>query len=256
MLSFRRETLFKNIHGNIFLVLSPIMKNEDLATAVTAALPLPCKAVIFDMDGTLLATTEIDFLAWQQLFLDFGKQLSLEDYKPLLGIKSAEVLQTLFGLSGEALQEALYKRLVYIEEVVNRIGVQPIPFADNFLKSLSQYEIKIALATSSRKAKVELVMQAVGLQHYFDVMVTGEAVKNGKPAPDIFIQTAQQLNVHPADCVVFEDAVTGILSAKSAGMKCVAITTNYSEKELQDADLVINSFENLQLTQICNTLYK
>lgn len=232
------------------------MKQEgtDKNSHNTIVTNLPFKAVIFDMDGTLIASTEADYLAWKRLFAEHGIDLTFEKYFPLLGKKSGDVVQSQLHLQGDAVAEALQKKLEYFDEVVKEKGLHLIPYADVFIKSIKQYPVKMALATSSRKHKMERVMKMVGLYAYFDVTVSGNEVVHGKPAPDIFIQAAEKLQVPVKDCIVFEDAVSGVLAAKAAGMKCVAITTTHPAAALHEADIVIDSFEGVDFLQLCDQL--
>jgi beta-phosphoglucomutase family hydrolase len=211
-----------------------------------------CKAVIFDMDGTLINSTKADFLAWQKLFSFYGKSLTYEEYIPLLGIKSAQVVKEFLPVKNdEEIQMALTQKLVFFHEYVAENGIYPVPYADVFLKQIKQLDIPVALATSSRKAKMEMVMTKVNLVTLFDAIVTGGDVKNGKPAPDIFIKAAEKLGVRPQDCIVFEDASNGVKAAKNAFMKCVAISSTQSPESLREADLVIDSFKDLSFTDVC-----
>jgi beta-phosphoglucomutase family hydrolase len=214
-----------------------------------------CKAVIFDMDGTLINSTKADFLAWQKLFSFYGKSLTYEEYIPLLGIKSAQVVKEFLPVKNdEEIQMALTQKLVFFHEYVAENGIYPVPYADVFLKQIKQLDIPVALATSSRKAKMEMVMTKVNLVTLFDAIVTGGDVKNGKPAPDIFIKAAEKLGVRPPDCIVFEDASNGVKAAKNAFMKCVAISSTQSPESLREADLVIDSFKDLSFTDVCSRL--
>jgi beta-phosphoglucomutase family hydrolase len=211
-----------------------------------------CKAVIFDMDGTLINSTKADFLAWQKLFSFYGKSLTYEEYIPLLGIKSAQVVKEFLPVKNdEEIQMALTQKLVFFHEYVAENGIYPVPYADVFLKQIKQLDIPVALATSSRKAKMEMVMTKVNLVTLFDAIVTGGDVKNGKPAPDIFIKAAEKLGVRPQDCIVFEDASNGVKAAKTAFMKCVAVSSTQSPESLREADLVIDSFKDLSFTDVC-----
>jgi len=214
-----------------------------------------CKAVIFDMDGTLINSTKADFLAWQKLFSFYGKSLTYEEYIPLLGIKSAQVVKEFLPVKNdEEIQMALTQKLVFFHEYVAENGIYPVPYADVFLKQIKQLDIPVALATSSRKAKMEMVMTKVNLVTLFDAIVTGGDVKNGKPAPDIFIKAAEKLGVRPQDCIVFEDASNGVKAAKNAFMKCVAVSSTQSPESLREADLVIDSFKDLSFTDVCSRL--
>jgi beta-phosphoglucomutase family hydrolase len=213
---------------------------------------LPFKGIIFDMDGTLIASTEADYLAWKKTFAEHGRKLTYESYYPLLGVKSADVIKNELKLEGEEVDIALAKKLEYFEEIVETKGIQPIPFAEELLKKLRKLPVKMSLATSSRKMKMKLVMEKLDFLQYFDAIVTGEEVHHSKPAPDIFLLAAKKLNLQPEDCVVIEDAASGVTAAKKAGMKCIAITTTHKEEHLEHADLVIHSFEEIDFEHLCN----
>lgn len=215
------------------------------------------KAVVFDMDGTLVDSTKADFFAWQKLFSYYNKHITFSDYVPLLGMKSSRVVRDFLPVHNEEeVQFALTKKLVFFHEIIAENGIYPVPFADVFLKQISQYNVPLALATSSRRAKMEMVMEKLNLLIYFDTVVTGGDVKNGKPSPDIFLLAAEKLNTLPEDCIVFEDAANGVKAAKNAGMKCVALSSHQTIASLQEADLVIDTFENLSFPNICFQLEK
>jgi beta-phosphoglucomutase family hydrolase len=215
-------------------------------------MPIFGKAVIFDMDGTLVDSTKADFLAWQRLFSHYNKKLTFEDYIPLLGIKSAQVVKEFLPVKNEEeVQFALTRKLVFFHEIISQNGIYPVPFADVFVKQINRLNVPLALATSSRRAKMEMVMEKLNLLIYFDTVVTGGDVKNGKPSPDIFLQAAEKLSVSPENCIVFEDAQNGVKAAKNAGMKCVALATDLTRNSLQEADLIIDTFENLSFPNVC-----
>ncbi|MBA4139493.1 MAG: HAD family phosphatase [Segetibacter sp.] len=211
---------------------------------------LPFKGVIFDMDGTLIASTEADFLAWKRTFADNGKDLSYETYFPLLGMKSADVISKQLKLEGKEVDKALADKLVYFEEIMETKGIDPIPFAEELLKTVRKLPVKMALATSSRRMKMQMVMKKLNFLQYFDEVVTGEEVYKSKPAPDIFIRAAEKLRLDAKECIVVEDASTGVAAAKSAGMMCIAITTTHARDQLQHADLVIDNFKEIDFENI------
>jgi beta-phosphoglucomutase family hydrolase len=227
-----------------------VYKNHTIEPTVL----LPFKGVIFDMDGTLIESTEADYLAWKRLFADYQKPLSYEDYFPLLGAKSAVVVQSRLLLNEAQTKIALAKKLKYFTEIITKSGIQPVPFAVKLLQHLQQYDLKIALATSSRSEKMKMVLKLTGLVHYFEVIVTGEEVNRSKPAPDIFLMAAKKLKLQPEQCLVIEDAINGIKAAKNAGMKCVAITTTHSAEMLQEADLIIETYEAVNFQHLCTVL--
>lgn len=211
-----------------------------------------CQAVIFDMDGTLVDSTKADYLAWEKLFTFYNKSLSYQEYLPMLGIKSAEIVRHYLPVKDDQdVEFALTQKLVFFHEIISANGIEPVPYADLFLKHIKQLEIPVALATSSRRAKMEMVMEELNLLIYFDTVVTGGDVKNGKPAPDIFIKAAEKLGVPPQNCIVFEDAANGVKAAKNAFMKCVALSSTQSPEVLQEADLIINTFKDLSFPELC-----
>lgn len=213
------------------------------------------EAVIFDMDGTLIDSINADFLAWKRLFSDYNKTLTFQDYIPLLGIRSFRVAEEFLDLQDEdERKKALANKLIYFREIVEELGINIIPYADDFIKQLKEYHIPLALATSSRRAKMKMVMEEVDLLSYFDVVVAGEDVIDGKPAPDIFLKAASMLGVDPENCIVFEDAANGVKAAKNANMKCVALASEHTGDLLGEADVVIQTFKDLNFTVLCDQL--
>jgi beta-phosphoglucomutase family hydrolase len=208
--------------------------------------------VIFDMDGTLVASTELDFLAWQKLFKEYGVNITFQQYYPLIGMKSADMVLHFLNLDGLKANYALTKKMEYFDELLDNKGINVFPNTENVLKFFKEKSIPLALATSSRKRKMKRVMLDIGFANYFDAFVTGEEVINGKPHPDMFLLAAQRLSVDPSNCLVFEDAINGVIAAKSAGMKCVAVTNTHPESDLSIADLVINNFSQVTEREISN----
>ena len=95
--------------------------------------------------------------------------------------------------------------------------------------------------------RIRMVLEKTGLFPFFNTIVTGEMVEQGKPSPDMFMLTAERLGIHPSECVVVEDAVHGITAARTAGMKSVAIVSTHEASQLKEAHLVINSYSELSL---------
>jgi HAD superfamily hydrolase (TIGR01509 family) len=219
----------------------------------TAAV-LPFEAVIFDMDGTLISSTEADFLAWKWLFGDYNCPFTFQEYLPLVGVRSADVLKARLGLKGDALRDALARKMDYYAEIVARNGIQVMPYAYHFLEQVSRYPVKTALATSARREKMQLIMEKTGLMPFFDVIITGEDARRSKPAPDIYLVTARLLRVKPSKCLVIEDAIHGITAARNAHMKCIAIASTHPAGVLKEADLVVDSFAGADFAEWCSKL--
>ena len=231
--------------------------NEQKSSEITKGITkrLPFKGVIFDMDGTLLESTEADYKAWEKVFNDYGKKLSFGDYVPLLGIRSADVIKDHIGITGEEdVKRILKEKFNYFVEYVNAYPIIAVEGAEDFLKSLSRFDVKIGLATSSRKEKMKMVLESLNFLQYFDTIVTGEEVANSKPAPDIFLMAAERLGLSADDCLVFEDGPVGVAAAKNARMKCIAITETHPAEKLHLADFIIDTYTGVDLAELCAKL--
>ena len=228
---------------------------EQTDYAIGASAELPFKGVIFDMDGTLIVSTEADFFAWVKVFNSYGKNLSYKEYHPLLGIRSANVVREQLGITDEEdVKRILKEKLGYFVEVTTANPIKAVVAAEIFLQSLADYPVKVALATSSRKEKVRMVLEQLNFLQYFDAIVTGDEVENSKPAPDIFLKAAQRLGLSPEECMVIEDGPIGVAAAKNANMKCVAITETHSADMLSNADLIIDSYLDADFIEISKRL--
>ncbi len=228
-------------------------EQPDYLTDTTAELLY--KGVIFDMDGTLIVSTEADYFAWERVFDNHGKKLSFLDYQPLLGIRSANVIKEHLGITGEEdVKRILKEKFDYFVEIITANPIKPVLAAEAFLMSMANYPVKVALATSSRREKMELVLKQLNFLQYFDVIVTGDEVENSKPAPDIFLKAAERLGLSARDCMVVEDGPIGVAAAKNAKMKCVAITETHTADKLHQADVVIDSYEDADFIEISQRL--
>jgi beta-phosphoglucomutase family hydrolase len=202
-------------------------------------------AVIFDMDGTLVATTELDFLAWQKLFSEYNVHITFEQYFPLLGMKSADMVKHFLKLEGDNAAGALFTKMQYFDELVDLKGIELFANTELLLSHLQSNNIPLALATSSRQRKMRRIMNDTGLAYFFQTIVTGEEIVHGKPAPDIFLLAAKRLSIEPSSCIVVEDAINGVIAAKAAGMKCIAVTNTHPHHDLSMADLIIDDLSQL-----------
>ncbi len=228
---------------------------ETVSADAPPAVELSFKGVIFDMDGTLLQSTEADYRAWKKVFNNYNQELPFEKYAPMLGVKSADVIRNEIGFDNEEdITRILKEKFDYFVEYVTENPVKPVFAAEAFLKSLAQHPLKIALATSSRKEKMQMVLERLSFLRYFDVVVTGNEVINGKPAPDIFLLAAKRLGLNAEDCIVIEDGPIGVAAAKSANMKCVAITETHRAEQLSAADLIIDTYEHANIREIADKL--
>lgn len=120
----------------------------------------------------------------------------------------------------------------------------------DFVQRASEAGIKLAIATSADEVKLRVNMQEMGFDTgIFDALVNGLEIEHKKPEPDIFLEAARRLQLDPAECIVFEDAINGVQAAKAAGAKCLGITSSFSSDELKQAgaDATFPGFENIAL---------
>jgi beta-phosphoglucomutase len=198
------------------------------------------KACIFDLDGVIVDTAHYHFLAWKRLAKEINIDLTEEVNERLKGVSRMHSLEIILGLGGITMSEHEKENLAnkknsWFVDFVERMAPEEIfPGVKQLIKDLRQSGIKIGLASSSKNAKT--IIQLLGIQNEFDVVVDGTMIIHSKPHPEIFLLAASKLELQPKDCLVFEDAEAGVEAALAAGMKCVGIG---SPEQLGKADKVI-----------------
>ncbi|MBN2613329.1 MAG: HAD-IA family hydrolase [Bacteroidales bacterium] len=201
------------------------------------------KAVLFDMDGVLVDSEEIIFLAARQMFHEHGITVSREDFKPFIGTGENRYLGGVAEKYGFAIDIERDKARTY--EIYAQIAPEKLkilPGVKAFIKKCKSKKLKLAVATSADEIKMTVNLKAAGLFNgVFDVTVNGLEVINKKPHPEIYLKAAEKLNVEPFECLVVEDAVNGVEAAKSAGALCLAVTTSFAPSELTKADWIVKN---------------
>jgi beta-phosphoglucomutase len=207
------------------------------------------KACIFDLDGVIVDTAKYHYMAWKKLADQLKIPFNEKDNERLKGvsrIKSLEIILDLGNLNlGHEEKEELAqkKNNWYVEYISNMDKSELLPGVEEFIKHLKSKGIKVAIASASKNTK--LILKRLHLEDTFDVVIDGTMISNAKPNPEIFLKASNCLNLKSEECVVFEDAVAGVQSAKRAGMKVIGVG---EEELLKEADKVIKNFENINLT--------
>ncbi len=181
--------------------------------------------VCFDMDGVLLDTESLSFPMMRQAIAMQGETLTEAQWQTLLGVNLVHTCASLdTWYQGRVQAEQFFRDWVDVTfDYVHEHGIPKKPGADEILHLLRQQGIKIALCTSNQKQVVEEYLRLASWQDAFDAIVTGDQVKQGKPAPDIYLKGAEALGLSPEACMAVEDSVNGVKSAKAAGMLTVMI---------------------------------
>ena len=178
-------------------------------------------SVIFDMDGTLLDTQRIFIPAWDVVGEKYGIKNLGEHIPACCGRSDADWQAYLLNLFPFLDIKAFTANVK--EYVVKNLVVRYKKGAPELMAFLKEKGIKVALASGSPHYIINHHLTEVGAENYFDVVVSGDDVKHGKPAPDIFLLTAEKLGVSPETCIVIEDSENGINAGLSAGMTCIGI---------------------------------
>lgn len=208
--------------------------------------------IVFDLNGVIVNDERIHQESWRQLLKKHNFKISEEEFKDkIFGRTEKEVLNHLFNkkISKEELERYSSER-VKIAINVFKPKISLTRGLDKFLDLLHKYKIQIAIATSSRRTYLNFILDELNIRKYFQTILSAEDIKYGKPHPEIYLKTAQKLGVKPENCIVFEDSISGIKSAKAARMKVIAITTTHNKEELALADKVITTFEGLTLREL------
>lgn len=208
------------------------------------------KAVIFDLDGTLIDSMGI----WKSIDIAYFREKNIkmpadlqQQIEGLSMRETATYFKEQFGIEDdEAAMMDTWNQMAmdyYATKVSYKEGAQ------SFLAYLKDHHVKTGIATSNSRELLMAVSEHLELHQYIDCFLTGNEVAHGKPSPDVYLEVAKRLQVDPNDCLVFEDVIPGIMAGKNAGMKVCAVYDDYSKnmvaEKKQLADFYIESYNQL-----------
>jgi beta-phosphoglucomutase family hydrolase len=206
------------------------------------------RAILWDMDGVITDSSSFHSAAWQETFAKKKVNFTNEDFNKLFGTRNDFIIRNILG---EGLTEEDIKTIVQEKESSFRAkakgNIKPFPGVINILDSIKKGNFKLALVSSAPKENIDFATGELGIEGYFDCIVFGHEVAESKPSPQIYLLAAKKLGAEPKDCIVIEDSPYGIKAAKLAGMKCLAITNTHPREELNEADKVVDSLEEVDL---------
>lgn len=204
------------------------------------------RGFIFDLDGVIVDTAKYHFLAWKKLANDLGIDFTEHQNEQLKGVSRVKSLEKILGWGGVSISENEFLNLMdkknndylsYIETMTEDEILVDVPKVLSVLKEEKQ---GVALGSASKNARI--ILKKVALYDIFDTIVDGTNVTKAKPDPEVFIIAANNLNIEPENCIVFEDSIAGIQAANAANMISIGIG---DENVLNEADFVFKDFTEI-----------
>jgi beta-phosphoglucomutase len=210
------------------------------------------RGAIFDLDGTLVSTLELHTKAWDDFFKRYQVTLTKDELKEHSGLKNVVFIQKILtrrNINNLDAQKLAEEKDEFVIELFTINPPEVFPGAEDLLRLLRSNGIKLALATSATLKSASLLGKK--LIQYFDVKIFAEDVAIGKPDPQVFLKAVERLGFKSSECIVFEDAKSGVEAAKAGGFFCVA-KDNELGQDLSLADLVIKEYNPQALIKLFN----
>ena len=201
------------------------------------------RGILFDMDGVLADSEPFICQAAIMMFASKGFQVLPGDFTPFVGTGENRYIGGVAEKYGALIdiEEAKAETYRNYLEIIKG-NLKPLPGAIEFVNRCRQMNLRTAVATSADEIKMKANLYEIGLPvSHFDATVNGLEVVNKKPFPDIYLLAAEKIGLRPEECLVIEDAVSGVKAARSAGCRCLALTTSFGRTELTEADWICAS---------------
>jgi beta-phosphoglucomutase len=219
------------------------------------------KAIIFDFNGVILNDEPVHLAAMQETVASVGVELTKEEYwSKYLPLDDSQCLEAILRdhsirLGQEEKQKMLLRKSQSYQKLLPA-RFQLFPGVTDFIKAAA-LRYPLALASGAQRSEIESTLESEGLRRYFVVIAAAEDFIRGKPHPESFLFVLKQLNdfldsthIGTEECLVIEDSLGGILGAKDAGMKCMAVANSYPRSMLRAADLVVNSLDEVRVDDL------
>ena len=209
------------------------------------------KAFLFDLNGTMINDMDFHIRAWHRILNELGANISMERMKEECYGKNNELLERIFP---GRFSEVEKNRMSLEKEKQYQLEFKPhlelLPGLPAFLERAHQADIKMAIGSAAIMFNIDFVLDNLKIRHYFDALISADDVRTSKPDPETFLSCAAQLNISPADCVVFEDAPKGVEAALNAGMEVVVLTTMHTKEEFAQYNNILAFIKDFRDTSL------
>jgi beta-phosphoglucomutase len=219
------------------------------------------QAVIFDFDGVITDSEILHLRAFNRVLAQYGIEITTKDYyKEYLGLTDVDCFNLVAernrpALDGQKIENLVQQKNRIFEDLAQTEG-RIIEGVRDFLQMLAENNVPMAICSGAVRAEIELILEQARLRHFFALIVSAEQVTKGKPHPEGFLLTLQELNnnrrplITAEQCVVIEDSHWGLEAAKKAGMHTVAVTNSYDADQLSLAEKIVTRLDKLSMTDL------
>jgi len=202
------------------------------------------RAVLWDMDGTLIDSEEFHWISWRDTMANEGIAITHEQFLSSFGQRNDSIIPRWLGAAStpERIERIANAKEERYRHLVSKNGISPLPGVALWLHRLHERGWLQAIASAAPRPNIEVVLETLAAAHYFQAIVSAEDVRKGKPDPEVYLTAASRVGASPERCIVIEDAVAGIEGARRAGMRSIGISHNGQDL---GADLVVRSLDLL-----------
>jgi beta-phosphoglucomutase len=203
----------------------------------------PGLSLIFDMDGVLIHSNPLHREAWEAFNRRYGLETTEEMHRFMYGKRNDVIVRGFFGSDlpdAEVTARGAAKEAMYREMLAGRVEEALVPGIREFLEEFRN--VPKAVATNAEPANLDFLLTRTNIRHYFKVVVNGEDVREPKPHPEIYLRASDLLGIMPADCIVFEDSLSGVEAAVAAGMRVIGVRTTHDN--LPGTAIAVDNFHS------------
>ncbi|WP_051979389.1 HAD family hydrolase [Edaphobacter aggregans] len=202
------------------------------------------RAVLWDMDGTLIDSEEFHWISWRDTMAKEGIPITRKLFLSSFGQRNDSIVPRWLGAAStpERVEKISRAKEELYRDLIRKHGMSPLPGVSDWVRRLHEEGWLQAIASAAPRPNIEVVLESLKAAHCFQAIVSAEDVHKGKPDPEVYLMAASQLGTSPKRSIVVEDAVAGVEAARAAGMRSIGVSRN--GKHLA-ADLVVQSLDLL-----------